>query len=204
VTSTDRDPIAMRARVGAAAVLGVALLAGCGTGSSTGTSTQATAQRQAQVRENGAAVMPFDLDKTTHSFVDTDGGGVQTVVARDETDAEQVRLIREHMTTIAAEFSAGNFSDPAMIHGADMPGLKTLEQNASALSIVPAEVPGGAQLTYSSSDPIVVAALHDWFAAQLADHGADAMSGSMDHPMSREMWQAHHPGEPYPGDSASP
>jgi len=204
VRPTNRDLITIRARVGAAAVVSVALLAGCGSGSGTTSSADATAQRQAEVRTNGAAVMPFDLDKTTHSFVDTDGGGVQTVVARDETDAEQVRLIREHMTTIAAEFSAGRFDDPAMIHGTDMPGLKTLEQNASALSIVAAEVPGGAQLTYSSSDPIVVAALHDWFAAQLADHGADAMSGSMDHPMTREMWQAHHPGEPYPGDPATP
>jgi hypothetical protein len=40
-----------------------------------------------------------------------------------------------------------------------------------------------AEIQYSSSNPKVVSALHEWFDAQLADHGTDAMAGhdSMQH-----------------------
>ena len=37
--------------------------------------------RQAEVAERGAAVMPFDLERTTHVFKALPDGGVQTVVA---------------------------------------------------------------------------------------------------------------------------
>jgi hypothetical protein len=35
-------------------------------------------------------------------------------------------------------------------------------------------VPGGASLGYESREPTVIAAIHDWFAAQRADHAAHA------------------------------
>ena len=37
-------------------------------------------QRQIDVARQGAAVMPFDLDRTTHSFEKLEEGGLQTVV----------------------------------------------------------------------------------------------------------------------------
>ena len=39
----------------------------------------------------------------------------------------------------------------------------------------------GAELTYRTADPKLVAALHKWFNAQLSDHGADAMAGHQHH-----------------------
>jgi hypothetical protein len=42
------------------------------------------------------------------------------------------------------------------------------------LEITLRALPDGAELTYRSDAPEVVDALHDWFAAQLADHGDDA------------------------------
>lgn len=64
-----------RFRIFAVGVAG-ALLAptGCGTES----------DRQGQVREAGAAVMPFDLGKTKHSSVKTDDGGVQAAASLGE------------------------------------------------------------------------------------------------------------------------
>jgi hypothetical protein len=43
------------------------------------------------------------------------------------------------------------------------------------------EVPAGAELTYRTSEPALVQALHQWFDAQLSDHGTDAMAGHHHH-----------------------
>jgi len=82
-------------------------------------------ERQAEVAEAGSAVMPFDLDASTHVFEKLENGGLQTVVA-DTEDPEQVALIRAHLADEAERFARGDFHDPAMIHGADMPGLHAL------------------------------------------------------------------------------
>lgn len=145
------------------------------------------AARQAEVRELGEQVMPFDLDATRHSFVSTDDGGVQTVLALDVYDDEQIALVRQHLTEIAADFGGGAFTDPASIHGDDMPGLATLRERHTEVDIIYADVRGGGQITYRSGSADVVDALHAWFAAQLHDHGADAV----DHPMHHDE---HDPG----------
>ncbi len=132
------------------------------------------ATRQEVVAELGATVMPFDLEATMHVFDTTDDGGVQEVVATDSSDAEQVRLIREHLSEEVDRFADGDFGDPASIHGHDMAGLEVLEANAADLEVTYEEIDAGAQVTYRSSSPVVVAALHEWFAAQLHDHGDHA------------------------------
>jgi hypothetical protein len=129
--------------------------------------------RQADVAEAGATVMPFDLDRSTHVFEKTGDGGLQTVVS-DDHDAEQIALIRKHLAEEAERFARGDFHDPEMIHGPDMGGLHTLVTAHDRLSIVYAEVEDGAEIRYRSDDPTVVDALHQWFDAQLADHGAHA------------------------------
>lgn len=131
--------------------------------------------RQAEVAEKGAEVMPFDLDASTHIFKKTPKGGVQQVLA-DSNDSEEVRLIREHLQKISTQFAAGNFHDPAMIHGEDMGGLHELVMGHKQLVIKYREIDLGAEITYSSEDPKLVTALHSWFDAQLADHGEHAQS----------------------------
>ncbi len=133
-------------------------------------------ERQADVRIQGQQIMPFDLDQTTHSFVTTPTGGVQTVVVKDPTNAEQIRLIQTHLTAEIARFQAGDFADPAAIHGQTMPGLAALERGAAAIALRYTALPAGAHISYTTSDATLVAALHDWFMAQQSDHGADAMS----------------------------
>lgn len=63
-----------------------------------------------------------------------------------------------------------------------MPGLEELRSaKQGQMAIVYRAVDGGAELTYRTSDPMTVAALHKWFDAQLSDHGADAMEGQRHH-----------------------
>ena len=128
--------------------------------------------RQQEVARKGATVMPFDLDRTQHFFDDRPTGGVETVLANDKGDATQVELIRSHLRGEALRFSRGDFSDPASIHGADMPGLKKLAAAGDTLQVAYNDVPAGASLTFAATDPQVVAAIHQWFATQRRDHGA--------------------------------
>lgn len=71
--------------------------------------------RQEEVAQRGAAVMPFDLEETTHVFEKTQTGGVQEVVADDPNDTEQVALVRGHLEEEAAAFRRGDLSDPALV-----------------------------------------------------------------------------------------
>lgn len=154
-----------------AAIAALALVA-CGRGD--GGADADLARRQAEVAERGAQVMPFDLDATTHVFTATDDGGVQVVVADDPADAEQVALIRLHLAEERERFSRGDFDDPAAIHGHDMEGVAELRAGYAAVDIAYAELPDGAQLTYTTDDPALVEAIHAWFDRQVMDHGAHA------------------------------
>jgi hypothetical protein len=160
-----------------AAALAVALLvvlaAACGGGGD----GDALAERRADVAERGAPVMPFDLDATTHRFMPVPTGLVQTVVADDPTASDQVALVREHLAQEASRFRAGDYGDPARIHGDDMPGLAELEAGADAIAVAYEDTPDGGRITYATDDPALVDALHRWAEAQTMDHGAHADPG---------------------------
>jgi hypothetical protein len=134
-------------------------------------SEKARKARQEEVAKRGARVMPFSLERTLHIFTKTNSGGIQQVVAKDQSDTPQIRLIREHLSKISKEFAQGDFSAPASIHGSDMPGLAELEKShPGQLRIEYKELPKGAQIEYSSDNPGLINAIHRWFDAQLADH----------------------------------
>ncbi|MEU5891801.1 aspartate carbamoyltransferase [Streptomyces sp. NPDC047461] len=133
--------------------------------------------RQAAVAERGQTVMPFDLEQTTHHFTPTETGGVQDVVADQPDDTPQIGLIRTHLQQEADAFSRGDFGDPARIHGDSMPGLKGLQEGYERIEVRYRERSDGATLTYATDEPALVDALHDWFEAQLSDHGGHAESG---------------------------
>jgi len=132
-------------------------------------------QRREEVAEVGREVMPFELDATTHVFERTEDGGIQTVVA-DSDDPEQVALVRSHLAEEAERFQRGDFHDPAMIHGGDMAGLHTLVMGHDRMTIQYREIPLGGEIRYSSDDAALVDAIHQWFAAQLLDHGEHAQA----------------------------
>jgi hypothetical protein len=133
--------------------------------------------RQEVVAERGRTVMPFDLEQTTHHFAPTETGGVQDVVADQADDAKQVDLIRTHLQQEAKAFGRGDFGDPAQIHGESMAGLAELQEGYERIEVRYRERPDGASLSYTTDEPALVDALHDWFEAQLSDHGDHAEAG---------------------------
>jgi hypothetical protein len=154
-----------------------ALSAGCAGARDEQTQPTGATDRQTKVAERGASVMPFDLERTTHRFSKTETGGVQTVVADDPDDSTQIGLIQQHLRHEAEQFRGGNFTDPADIHGSDMPGLTALRNSAGKITIDYATTADGARITYTSTDTDLRSALHAWFDAQVSDHGAHATHG---------------------------
>jgi hypothetical protein len=109
-----------------------------------------------------------------HVFQSLEDGGLQTVSAKDPADREQIALIQAHLKEEADKFQQGNFSDPAKIHGEEMPGLAALRTGAGHINIQYTPLPHGAQLRYTTDDAALVRAIHAWFMAQRADHGHHA------------------------------
>ena len=130
--------------------------------------------RQEEVAARGAKVMPFDLEQTTHVFQKLEDGGLQKVVVKDPSNKKQIALIQAHLKEESEKFRKGDFSDPAKIHGEDMPGLAELKAGARKIDVRYTALPDGAQIRYTTKDPKMVMALHQWFTAQLSDHGHHA------------------------------
>ena len=130
--------------------------------------------RQEEVAARGAQVMPFDLEETLHVFEKLDDGGLQKVTVKDLSNKEQIPLIQAHLEEEAEKFRWGDFSDPARIHSANMPGLAELKSAAGKIEVVYAPLPDGARIRYTTKDPALVIAIHQWFDAQVSDHGRHA------------------------------
>ncbi len=129
--------------------------------------------RQEEVADRGSMVMPFDLERTTHIFNTIEFGGVQQVIS-DDGDLHQIELIQAHLEEEAERFQAGDFGDPSLIHGHDMPGLAELEAGYEQIEVMYEAMSDGGQITYTTADENMKVAIHQWFEAQLADHGAHA------------------------------
>ena len=130
---------------------------------------------QARIDQRSKTIMPFDLTKTMHGFQNLPDGGRETVMANDAGDTAQIALVRGHLRKEATLFGHGDFSGPAYIHGADMPGLPELRVGWRRVTVRYATQTGGATLIYRTTDPVMVAAIHQWFAAQTMEHGSHAM-----------------------------
>jgi hypothetical protein len=138
---------------------------------------QATDARLDEVQRRGAQVMPFDLEQTTHVFKKTKQGGVQEVVAKKSSNTEQIELIRAHLSKISRQFATGDFSDPAKIHGEEMPGLAQLRNaKPGQIKIDYEELAEGGRIRYTTNDPALIKAIHQWFDAQLRDHARHAVA----------------------------
>jgi hypothetical protein len=146
----------------------VLFLAGC--------SSAPSQSRQEHIHHTGHNVMPFDLDGTLHIFQMTETGGVQRVFIKDPGATDQIPLIRQHLEREAMLFASGDFSDPAALHGATMPGLNELQAGASRIKISYSALPMGGEIRYDAGDIHMITAIHRWFGAQLSEHGADAVS----------------------------
>lgn len=135
-------------------------------------------ERLDEVAERGSHVMPFDLEKTTHIFSKTGTGGIQQVIAKNQSDNAQINLIRSHLSQITHEFKLGDYSNPEKIHGAAMPGLAELKAaQPGQIKIMYKALPNGAEITYTTQIEELKIAIHRWFDAQLSDHARHAIPG---------------------------
>ena len=114
------------------------------------------------------------MSETVHIFKMTESGGVLRVIVKDAGATDQITLIQQHLKHEAMRFQHGNYSDPATLHGSNMPGLKDLQAGASEIKILYAELSEGAEITFETTDLHLLTAIHRWFGAQLSEHGADA------------------------------
>ena len=74
----------------------------------------------------------------------------------------------------ASRFARGDFTDPMAIHGMQMPGVDELRRNAARVVVEYSSAARGARITYTTDAPTLRGALHEWFDAQLMDHGTNA------------------------------
>jgi hypothetical protein len=174
VTPTRRATRRSWIIIAALAVLPIALVGGVVYAVNDRHSTEAN---DPAITSRAQQVMPFDLNRTTHTFTQTPDGGVEKVAANDPADTHDIALIRSHLQTEAENFRRGDYSDPARIHGMDMPGVGELEESAARVNVVYAEVPDGAKITYTSEEPGIVSAIHAWFDRQISDHSLSGMRG---------------------------
>ena len=130
--------------------------------------------QQEHVHDMSHGVMPFDMNRSIHVFKMTESGGIQRVIVKDRADAGQITLIRQHLREEAGRFQRGDYSDPADLHGATMPGLSELQHGAERVRVAYADLVDGGEITFRTLDLHLLTAIHRWFGAQLSEHGADA------------------------------
>ena len=133
-----------------------------------------------QARGSDPRGMGVDQATSVHQFdAFPDGGRVELQRAVD--DSAGVRQIRAHLRAIAAAFAAGDFSTPAFVHMRAVPGTDVMAARRAAISYTVRDLPRGAELRITTTDPEAVAAVHRFIAFQRHDHRAGG-EGHAGHP----------------------
>lgn len=138
-------------------------------------SRPAPADPHAQMNARGAQVMGFDQMKTTHHFLLFADGGAIDVSANDKNDGRDEMMatrdaIRDHLPHIAMMFGAGDFSNPMLIHGSNVPGTKELAALKTKVVYKYLDTERGGRVNITTADPAALAALHAFLRFQIADH----------------------------------
>ncbi|WKJ88654.1 aspartate carbamoyltransferase [Methylomonas montana] len=150
-------------------------------------STASVAVEQASAKQANAAqqLIPYSLAQTVQTFSKTVHGGVQHVVVKSADNARDIKLIQTHLAKLAVDFSKGDFSVTEKLHGADMPGLARLKMaKTDDIRFDYKALANGGQIHYASEYPQYIQALHEWFEAQAAEHGATVAPGHAQHHMA--------------------
>jgi len=124
----------------------------------------------AGVVDRGDHVMGFSHEKTTHHFRLLNDGGTIEAAATDPADSASRQEIREHLEHIATMFSQGDFNAPMLIHARTPPGVPTMKKLRNQIQYRVEDVPTGARVRVSSSNPKAVLAIHDFLRFQIQDH----------------------------------
>ena len=127
----------------------------------------------AAVQARGASQRAMGVDQYTsmHRFdALPDGGRIE--LQRDVDDSAGVAQIRSHLREIAAAFERGDFSTPAFVHDQQVPGTATMAARRSAITYSVRDLPRGGEVRITTTDPVALAAVHEFIAFQRQDHRA--------------------------------
>jgi hypothetical protein len=124
----------------------------------------------AAVETHGDEAMGFAHDRTTHHFLLAGSGGAIEVKANDPGDSASVDAIRSHLAHIAMMFKSGDFSAPMFVHSTIPPGVTTMKLLKKKIRYTYEPLDAGGRVRIESSDPVAVAAVHDFLRFQITDH----------------------------------
>jgi hypothetical protein len=102
------------------------------------------------------------------TFVATASGGVEYDVVL-VSDLAAVRKVRSDARRRTVAFQHGRFVDPTNPHGDLVPGLREMRHQWGRLHVHCEDLPNGARIRYVTNDPVMVEALHQWFASRVVN-----------------------------------
>src|SRR4051812_45915511 len=138
-------------------------------------------QRFADMQSRGNRSMGFDQSKTTHHFRTLDDGGAIEVTVNDPADTTDLAAIRNHLSEIAKQFAAGDFSAPMMTHAEMPPGAAEMKNLKEKIAYTYEELPGGARVKITTGDPAALTAVHDFLSYQINEHRTGDASTAHQH-----------------------
>ncbi|HEY1728077.1 MAG TPA: hypothetical protein VGG22_06880 [Candidatus Baltobacteraceae bacterium] len=110
----------------------------------------------------------FTSGAVRETFVATASGGVEYDVVLD-SDLSAVRKLRNEARRRTNAFKHGNFIDPTNPHGDLVPGLREMRHQWGRLHVRCDDLPNGSRIRYMTRDPVMVEALHQWFASRVVN-----------------------------------
>lgn len=121
------------------------------------------------VQNRGARVMGVDQYTSSHRFQAlADGGRIE--LQRNVDDTAGVRMIRDHLRTIAKQFEGGDFSSSATVHARVVPGTTVMRARRDAIAYEFRPLARGGEVRIRTRDPHAVRAVHEFLAFQRSDH----------------------------------
>lgn len=137
---------------------------------------ETVATKPAENTPASSSLVPYDAQQALESFSKTVHGGVMHIVAKSADNTQQIKLIQQYLRQTAAEYKKGDFSSTERFHGSDMPGLAQMKSaKADDIRYDYQALPNGGQIHFSTEYPHLLNALHNWFDAQIKEHGSAAL-----------------------------
>lgn len=130
---------------------------------------QTADKRFLDMNQRGNSVMGFDQTKTTHHFRIFENGGAIEVTVKDPGDTADLEAIR-HLSTIAHDFTNGDFSVPAITHAEVPAGASAMRTLRDRIKYQYEEVPNGATVRITTADPEALNAIHEFLSYQVREH----------------------------------
>ena len=125
----------------------------------------------ANTDQHGAMVMGFDQARTTHHFLLFNDGGAIDISVNDPADTKNRDAIRSHLPHITMMFGDGNFDAPMLVHESkNVPGTKAMTERKEVIRYQYVETANGGRVNVVTSDPVALAAVHQFLKFQIAEH----------------------------------